>query len=178
MFSFALWPRPVPAQGGCEASASDDVEYLIFWQPLPASLGGVENLVAKLGTTGNGKTRQLGLGAGIPFFIANELEIVSAIKQAFEIARRTNLAVHFNVDDHINWDQRPDLWNWYDPTKKGYNSDNRKNAHQRRRPVHQSALLSSSGDPEYASQRHIRGPPLIAAASKVNRPSGTNPCRT
>ena len=127
MLSFALWPRPVPAQGSCDARASDDIEYLIFWQPLPESLGGVENLVAKLGTTGDGKTRQLGLGAGIPFFVADESEIISAIKQAFDIARRTNLAVHFNVDDHINWDQRPDLWNWYDPTKKGYNIDNRKN---------------------------------------------------
>jgi len=45
----------------------------------------------------------------------------------FDIARQTNVAVHFNVDDHIGWDQRPDLWNWYDPKKPGYNPDNRKN---------------------------------------------------
>lgn len=116
----------LPRDGTC-ANDPDGIEYLIFWEPLPPGLGGIDNFTAKLGTTGDGKTRQLGLGAGIPFFVRDESNIASAIKQGFDIAKRTNVAVHFNVDDHIKWDERPDLWNWYDPTKKGYNPDNRKN---------------------------------------------------
>ena len=104
-----------------------DIEYLVFWGPLPERLGSVDDFAAKLGTTGDGKARQLGLGEGIPFFVRDELEIVSAIRQAFDTARRTNVAVHFNVDGHIKWSQRPDLWNWYDPAKPGYNPENRKN---------------------------------------------------
>lgn len=123
----ALWQKSATAQGACSANDPTDIEYLIFWQPLPQMVGTIQDFVQKLGTTGDGKTRQLGLGAGIPFFIRNESEITSAIKQAFDIARRTNVAVHFNVDDHIFWDQRSDLWNWYDPAKKGYNPDNKKN---------------------------------------------------
>ena len=57
----------------------------------------------------------------------NVVRIARAIKPMFELAKQTNVAVHFNVDDHIEWDERPDLWNWYDPAKTGYNPDNRKN---------------------------------------------------
>ena len=53
--------------------------------------------------------------------------IAEAIKRAFDTAKRTNVAAHFIVDDHIGWDERPDLWNWYDPAKPGYNPDNKKN---------------------------------------------------
>lgn len=139
VLGFVVWPRSAPAQpapassssaistkGACGADGADDMQYLIFWG-LADSLGRVDGFTAKLGTTGDGRTRQLGFGAGIPVFVSNKLEIVSAIKQSFDTARRTNVAVHFNVDDHILWDERPDLWNWYDPTKKGYNPDNRKN---------------------------------------------------
>ena len=57
----------------------------------------------------------------------DESKIAREIKQGFDTARRTNVAVHFNVDDHIGWDERPDLWNWYDPAKIGYDPNNRNN---------------------------------------------------
>jgi hypothetical protein len=115
----------------CSANDADDIEYLIFWPPLPGatpdSYGSIDDFAAKLGTTGDGTTRQLGFGARIPVWLRDEPNIVQAIRQGFDTAKRTNVAVHFNVDDHIGWDKRPDLWNWYDPAKRGYNPDNRKN---------------------------------------------------
>jgi hypothetical protein len=59
--------------------------------------------------------------------VSDESIIARAIKPMFELAKQTNVAVHFNVDDHMIWDERPDLWNWYDPAKTGYNPGNRKN---------------------------------------------------
>ncbi len=120
------------SNGTCMADSSKDIEYLIFWPPLPGEKGDddesrVRSLVARLKTTGDGRTRQLGFGAMIPVWAASPKRIVNAIRQNFAIAQRTGVAVHFNVDDHIEWDERPDLWNWYDPTKPGYNPENRKN---------------------------------------------------
>jgi hypothetical protein len=119
----------IPQDGMCSVNDANDIEYLNFWPPLPTGLpdvSGIRELVARLGTAGDGKTRQLAVGGGIPIF-ANEASIVREIRLRFDIARLTNVAVHFNVDDHIGWDERPDLWNWYDPKKPGYNPANRKN---------------------------------------------------
>ncbi len=119
------------ADGSCRANDAYDTEYLIFWPPLagatPGTYGSVEDFAARLGTTGDGKTRQLGYGASIPVLVRDESRIARETKQGFDTARRTNVAVHFNVDDHIGWDERPDLWNWYDPAKRGYNPANRNN---------------------------------------------------
>jgi hypothetical protein len=119
------------ADGTCHANDANDTEYLIFWPPLPGatpgSYGSVGDFAARLGTTGNGTTRQLGYGASIPVLVRDESKIAREIKQGFDTARRTNVAVHFNVDDHIGWDERPDLWNWYDPAKIGYDPNNRNN---------------------------------------------------
>ncbi len=126
----AIASPALPADGACP-NVANDIKYLVLWGPVPGGrdnpLQGIGAFAAKLGTTGDGKTRQLGAGALIPVWWSDERKIVQSIREAFYIARRTNVAVHFNVDDHIAWEQRPDLWNWYDPGKPGYNPENRKN---------------------------------------------------
>ena len=127
--------RAIPRDGTCSANDANDIEYLIFWPPLPGAIPttpdglgeSISAFAAKLGTAGDGKTRQLGLGMSFPIFVSDESKIAQVIKLFFEMAKRTNVAIHFNFDDHIKWDERPDLWNWYDPAKKGYNPDNTKN---------------------------------------------------
>jgi hypothetical protein len=125
------WSKACVASGTCSTHDPNDIEYLIFWGPVPGATldtsRSIDDFAKKLGTTGDGKTRQLGFGARIPVWVSDEANIVSAIRQGFDTAKRTNIAVHFNVDDHISWDQRPDLWNWYDPAKRGYNPENKKN---------------------------------------------------
>lgn len=125
------WSNACLASGGCSVRDPTDIEYLIFWGPWPGEapdpLDRIGPLAAKVGTTGDGKTRQLGFGPGIPFWVRDKSSIREAIRRAFDTARRTNVAAHFLVDDHIGWDQRPDLWNWYDPTRPGYNPENKRN---------------------------------------------------
>jgi hypothetical protein len=125
------WSNACIASGTCSVNDGNDIEYLIFWPPLPGGnlpdVRGIESVAARLGTTGDGKTRQLGVGDGIPVWASDESKIRQAINLRFDIAKQTNTAVHFLVDDHIDWSERPDLWNWYDPTRRGYNPDNRKN---------------------------------------------------
>ena len=49
------------------------------------------------------------------------------IRRAFIVARQRNLAVMLHFDFHVDWSNRPDLWNWFDPKKPGCNLDNRRN---------------------------------------------------
>ena len=125
------WSKACVASGTCSTNDPNDIEYLIFWPPIPVGnlpdVKGIDSFAATLGTTGNGETRQLGVGDGIPVWAGDESQIPQRIKLRFDIAKQTNTAVHFNVDDHIGWDNRPDLWNWYDSSKRGYNPDNGKN---------------------------------------------------
>jgi hypothetical protein len=125
------WLNVCLAGSSCVVNAANEIEYLVIWGPYPGDapdpLDRIGPLAAKIGTTGDGKTRQLAFGPGIPFWVRDEPGIRQAIRRAFDTARQTNVAAHFLVDDHIGWDERPDLWNWYDPTKPGYNPDNKRN---------------------------------------------------
>ena len=124
-------PNPCAASETCSLKNANEIEYLIFWGPYPGDapdpLDRIGPLAAWLGTTGDGTARQLGFGPGIPFWVGSESVIKQAIHRAFETAKQTNVAAHFLVDDHIGWDERPDLWNWYDPARRGYNPQNKKN---------------------------------------------------
>jgi hypothetical protein len=134
--AFFAWPKPLRAGDlGLNRQEANDIQYLVFWAGLPGAansgndgfVASIRNFATKLGTSGNGRTRQLGFGNDIPIFVSDESRIAKQIKLNFEFAKETNVAICFSVDDHILWDQRPDLWNWYDPAKRGYNPNNRKN---------------------------------------------------
>jgi hypothetical protein len=194
--SMAPSSSPSPPDGTCRANDAKDTEYLVFWPPLPGATFGsspegfaqsIKDFAAKLGTTGDGQTRQLGFGASIPILVSDESQIPRAIKQLFDIAKRTNVAVHFNVDDHIGWDERSDLWNWYDPARKGYNPDNKKNVEwydwegtpNKRRYLTPAGVPAQTPHMCYNSPAiqneisriisHIVGPALREEIAKVNK---------
>src|SRR5215469_6407501 len=78
-----LSPGRIQANGTCMANGVSDIQYLVFWPPLPGAtpegLGeSIRALGVKLGT-GDGKTRQLGFGAFIPIFVGSESIIPQAI---------------------------------------------------------------------------------------------------
>lgn len=78
-----------------------------------------------LGVQGDG-AHLLGFGVACSTF-EQERQVPESIHRAFAIARAKNLAVMLHFDFHVDWSNRPDLWNWFDPTKAGYNPENRRN---------------------------------------------------
>ena len=121
-------PGPQPkavgqaTQAGTGGWGGSDPKYLIFW-------GGpkqVPDLLARIRTTGDGKSTQLGFGLPFATF-EQEKELPAAIHDAFQTAKKYNVAVILNFDDHFMWKNRPDLWNWFDPEKPGYNPANKEN---------------------------------------------------
>jgi hypothetical protein len=44
----------------------------------------------------------------------------TVIAQAAQVALAHGVALHVTIDSHYFWQSRPDLWNFFDPTKPGY----------------------------------------------------------
>jgi hypothetical protein len=165
---------PSSVNATCSANDANDIEYLIFWPPLPGATPdglaeSIRALPAKFGTTGDGQTRQLGFGAFIPIFVSDESEIAQSIEVMFELAKQTNVAVHFNVDDHIEWDERPDLWNWYEPAKTGYNPNNTKNVewYDWQGTPNKRRYLTPAGVPSQSPHMCYKSPAVQKEVSRI-----------
>lgn len=74
----------------------------------------------------NDKMR-LGISAIFDFLSTNIDSVEKSLDCFMQISQQTKVPILINLDG-INWmNARPDLWNWWDPQKKGYNPGNKKN---------------------------------------------------
>ena len=96
--------------------------YLLFWRTPEQA----PDLIKAIGEQGDRRTRLLGFGVPCATF-AQEKPVPDNIHRAFTVARQNNLALMLHFDFHLAWENRPDLWNWFDPKKPGYSPDNRRN---------------------------------------------------
>jgi hypothetical protein len=113
---------PAPAAKSRGPATSEKPKYLIFWSA-PEKAG---ELAGRVGMKGDGKTRLLGFGLPTPTYELEE-RLPTVIRGAFTAARQHDMAVMLHFDLHLAWKKRPDLWNWFDPNKPGYNPDNKDN---------------------------------------------------
>lgn len=113
---------PAPPAKSKAPATSAETRYLIFWSS-PEKAG---ELAERVGMKGDGKTRLLGFGVPTPTFEIEE-QLPDRIRSAFAAAREHDMAVMLHFDLHQAWKRRPDLWNWFDPKKPGYNPDNKFN---------------------------------------------------
>ena len=78
---------------------------------------------------GKAKDKKIAVGAG---FIISALNL-KPLDAALLLRRYLSLSVQFEVpvivqlDGEQWWNNRPDIWNWWDKNKPGYNPENRKN---------------------------------------------------
>ena len=93
----------------------------------------VNQIRTNVGTLGNNKNRKLGFALYVPAWDVEKMFgedkdgaacYKLLVETATDIAIENDVAVHFMVGTHINWDTRPDLWNHFDPEAEGYNPDN------------------------------------------------------
>ncbi len=75
---------------------------------------------------GDGKTRILGFGLPTPTYEL-EQQLPGRIRSAFAAARVHDMALMLHFDFHLAWKHRPDLWNWFDPAKPGFDPNNKYN---------------------------------------------------
>ena len=114
--------RAAGVRNGPRAVSGAEPRYLLFWAPPER----VSALRRTLGGRGDGRTRLLGFGLPCATFV-QEKRVPGNIHRAFTAARQRDLAVMLHFDFHVDWPNRPDLWNWFDPKEPGYSPANRRN---------------------------------------------------
>lgn len=114
--------KEADVRSGPKTDGDAEPRYLLFWRAPEQA----PDLIKTLGEQGDGRTRLLGFGVPCSTFV-QEKQVSDSIHRAFNVARRYDLAVMLQFDFHVEWPNRPDLWNWFDPKKPGYNPDNRRN---------------------------------------------------
>jgi len=93
----------------------------------------IERVVERIGKVEDLKKRNWGFHLIIPAWRFDPVysenkhaDIARAVRGAFDVALRHNVAVHFTIETH-EWPNRPDLWNYADKDKPGYDPKNRAN---------------------------------------------------
>lgn len=78
---------------------------------------------------GKSKDKKIIVGAGFIISVLNMTPANAAIqlRQYLSLSEQNEVPVIIQLDGEQWWGNRPDLWNWWDDTKAGYNPDNRKN---------------------------------------------------
>ncbi|UUZ85858.1 hypothetical protein LJK88_21790 [Paenibacillus sp. P26] len=83
---------------------------------------------SQVGSAGLSPDRKLGYSFHIPFFLWNNIEhSKELLKRVLQATEEAELPVLIGLDGYEWWSGRPDLWNWWDPNKPGYNPDNKLN---------------------------------------------------
>ena len=93
----------------------------------------IERTVEKIGKVEDFKKRNWGFHLIIPAWrfdpqhsVNKDADITRAVRGAFDLALRHNVAVHFTIETH-EWGNRPDLWNYSEKVKSGYDPKNKAN---------------------------------------------------
>lgn len=93
----------------------------------------IKDTAERLGRAGDLRKRNWGFHLIIPAWrfapehtVNKRADIARAIRGAFDLALRNDVAVHLTVDSH-EWENRPDLWNYQDKDKPGYDPKKRAN---------------------------------------------------
>jgi hypothetical protein len=93
----------------------------------------IDSVAEKIGSVEEIKKRNWGFHLIIPAWRFDpkhsenkRADIARAVRGAFDVALRHDVAVHFTIETH-EWPNRPDLWNYSDKDKSGYDPKNRAN---------------------------------------------------
>lgn len=94
---------------------------------------------------------------------------LAALRQFLHSAETTNTPVLVQIDTEQWWEARPDLWNWWDPSRPGFDPANRENV-ERTGYALETALRI--GWRNWGSQIRVLPPPNLAAPRYIEA------CRT
>ena len=116
--------------------AGEDVRYIVFMratgqvfdQSRPETINVSEFEKVKQHFTGlNDNSIKIGMACAFSY-LNNDIETVKQSLQNFlDCSTKTEVPVLIKFDGQQWWEGRPDLWNWWDPSEKGYSPENRNN---------------------------------------------------
>ena len=90
------------------------------YQPIFEQIHGI----AKKQSAGHIK---LGIGAIFSYLHQSRGQVTADLHEFLALAEHYTMPIVVQLDGEQWWEARPDLWNWWDPDRPGYNPDNRRN---------------------------------------------------
>jgi hypothetical protein len=117
-------------------SAADTAQYIVFnrapgqgmYQGEPETLGrkAFDEVIAQFPNT-PGKRVQTAVSHIFSVFRTPPETTVKALRVFLDAAEQTSTPIVVQIDTEHWWDARPDLWNWWDSTKPGFDPATREN---------------------------------------------------
>jgi hypothetical protein len=83
--------------------------------------------IKRLNVARTGSGPRLGVGAIISYLRSPRDKNVARLRQLLDLCRQHRLAVLVQLDGEQWWNDRPDLWNWWDASKPGFDPENAAN---------------------------------------------------
>jgi len=74
---------------------------------------------------------KVGVAVILSYLKTDPAVLAESLKRILFYAQKTETPMMIKFDGEQWWQGRPDLWNWWDPEKPGYNPDNRSNVEWR-----------------------------------------------
>lgn len=69
----------------------------------------------------------VGIGAIFSYLNQSRDTTLAQMKEFLSLSEQLNIPIVVQLDGEQWWGNRPDLWNWWDPSRPGFNPDNRNN---------------------------------------------------
>ena len=95
-------------------------------RPKGFTLESCEKVVDTIGSRGTSRLR-IGVSHSFSMFQGDPDTTLQSLKNLLAAAEAADVPVLICIDGQNWWQSRPDLWNWWDPDKPGYNPANRNN---------------------------------------------------
>jgi len=89
----------------------------------PRAIDEIRERIPTNGTT----NRKLGVSFSVWLLDLSQDIQIQDIDRLLNIAETKDMPIYLKLDGFLWWDNRPDLWNWWDPSLPGYNPNNRNN---------------------------------------------------
>lgn len=86
----------------------------------------IDQILQKIDAPKNEKIH-LGISYNFDLLRYNLDSLEHSLEKYLALSQQVRVPILINLDGVNYWDGRPDLWNWWDPKKPGYNPDNKKN---------------------------------------------------
>ena len=119
-----------------ERALGSNIQYILFnrapgqgmYQGIPETLGRkqFEEILAHFPNRPAARI-QTGMSYDFSCFRTPPETTIKALTVFLEAAEQTDTPVLVQIDTEHWWEARPDLWNWWDPAKPGFDSANREN---------------------------------------------------
>lgn len=111
--------------GNKDQPATPPLQYILL-NGVSARAESFGEVASVFGKTTDGSTA-IGVGFIISYFQMSPGRAAARLKQYLSLSRQFDLPVIVQIDGEQWWENRPDLWNWWDEKKPGYDPANRHN---------------------------------------------------